>query len=160
MIIAATGHRPHKLGGYNLATRRSLSGFATDVLRELHPDRVISGMAQGWDQAVAVACIALDIPFIAAVPCPDQEKPWPPEAQDSYRRILDHAAEIVTVSPHYSSSAMLKRDKWMVDAADQMLALWDGNIGGGTANTIAYAEKRRVPVTNVWATWQHRDLLG
>ena len=52
MIICGTGHRPNKLGGYTQAAQLKLYNVAVEVLEELKPTTVISGMAIGWDQAV------------------------------------------------------------------------------------------------------------
>lgn len=153
-IVAATGHRPEKLGGYDNKTRLALGGLATEWLATHAPSKVIVGMALGWDQAVAEAALSLGIPFIAAVPFEGQEKRWPEEAQARYTRLLN-AAEIISVivpGPVYGrqvNGAMQARNEWMVDRADQMLALWDGSWGG-TFNCLEYARKRGVPITNLW----------
>lgn len=167
-IVAATGHRPDKLGGYNDRTRLALGGMATEWLACNRPDEVISGMALGWDQAVAGACVALQIPFIAALPFAGQEKRWPEDAQKRYWRLLGYATEVVTVTEgevygNLVNKAMQTRNEWMVDRAGRMLALWDGSWGG-TFNCVKYAEKRGVPVTNLWDRWtvpeDLRELLG
>ncbi|KAA0573470.1 hypothetical protein [Azospirillum sp. Sh1] len=78
MILAVTGHRPEKLGGHSPALRRKLAVFASFRLRHFiqthgRPDKIISGMALGWDQAMAIAAIAAGIPLVAAVPCDAQD---------------------------------------------------------------------------------------
>lgn len=55
MILAVTGHRPNKLGGYSKQAYRKLVKIAEVNLKKLNPDKVISGMALGWDQALAQA---------------------------------------------------------------------------------------------------------
>jgi len=76
MILSGTGHRPDKLGGYSDSAFDNLVKIAEDYLKESKPDKVISGMALGWDQALAEACVNLNIPFIAAVPFKGQESKW------------------------------------------------------------------------------------
>lgn len=70
--IAFTGHRPDKLGGYSPEADRRLVAFARRLVVALQaryaPERFISGMALGWDMAVAEACASKGLPFIAAVP--------------------------------------------------------------------------------------------
>lgn len=157
-VVAFTGHRPDKLGGYGNQTRLALGGLATEYLAQLRPAKAIVGMALGWDQAGAAACIALDIPFIAAVPFDGQEARWPAEAQARYRRLLAAAehVEIVTQEPCYSDHlvnvAMQRRNEWMVDRATRLAALWDGSWGG-TFNCIQYARRRGVPIDNQWRRW-------
>jgi uncharacterized phage-like protein YoqJ len=59
--------------------------------------------------------------------------------------------------------AMQRRNEWMVDRADKLVALWDGSWGG-TFNCIEYARKKGVPFDNLWARWStddaFADLLG
>ena len=45
----------------------------------------------------------------------------------------------------YKRSAPLKRNDFMVDICDEILAFWDG-LSKGTKHTIAYAEKRGKPI--------------
>ena len=47
--------RRHKLGGYSV----DMTDFAAAVLARLAPSSVISGMALGWDQAVAYASVGV-----------------------------------------------------------------------------------------------------
>lgn len=168
MIIAATGHRPDKLGGYDEKTRRALGAMATEYLHYERPTFVISGMALGWDQAVAAAAVVLGIPFIAAVPFDGQERMWPQHSQTRYRRLLAHAERVEIIVerklPFNIAGAMQTRNEWMVDEANKLMALWDGSSGGGTCNCIRYAEKKGVPYDNLWSRWAMpediRELLG
>lgn len=159
MIICGTGHRPDKLGGYDVRTDDRLMRTAADYLSgELdlmdgNPDatiEVISGMALGWDQALAVAAIAMGIPFVAAVPFAGQEEAWPSKAQARYRDILGEASEVAVISEgRYAAWKMQVRNQWMVDRADKVVALWNGT-SGGTANCIKYAEKKGKDIINLW----------
>ena len=168
--IAGTGHRPEKLGGHGIQTRLALGGLATEYLSVQRPSKVISGMAPGWDQALAGAAVALNIPFIAAVPFAGQHKRWPAESQERYLRLLGMAEDVVNVAGSFPpisgiqvSRAMQARNEWMVDRADKMVALWDGSWGG-TFNCVRYAEKKGVPIDNLWSRWtlppDLRDLLA
>lgn len=165
MIVAGTGHRPDKLGGHGVQTRLALGGLATEYLSQTQPEKVISGMALGWDQALAGAAVALRIPFIAAVPFEGVEQHWPTEAQARFHRLLAAAAEVVFVCDAQGpfKRAFQVRNEWMVDRADRMVALWDGSWGG-TFNCVRYAEKKGVPIDNLWARWtlpaDLRDLLA
>lgn len=158
MIVAGTGHRPDKLGGYTHATFDRLTALARDWLQEHRPDQVISGMALGWDQAVADAALDLHIPLIAAVPFHGFESRWPHAAQDRLNLLLDQATEVHIVHPFPGTIGLHRRNEWMVDRADKMLALWDGSWGG-TFNCIRYAEKAGVPVENLWSRWEMREMM-
>lgn len=85
MIIAATGHRPLKVGGYGRQAYLRLFDVAFAYLREEqnkhaglkhHGLVAVSGMALGWDHAFAAAAWNLGIPFLAIVPFEGQEQRW------------------------------------------------------------------------------------
>lgn len=144
MIIAFTGHRPDKLGGYKLPnpTYRYVCQQLESKLKELKPEKVISGMALGVDQWAAYISHKLGIPFIAAVPFEGQEGAWPTQSQKTYQKLIKLASERVVVSPGgYSAHKMQIRNQWMVDRCDILLAVWDGSTGG-TGNCVNYAKSQ------------------
>ena len=151
MIICGTGHRPNKLGGYGIETTNKLIQIASDWLREQKPTKVISGMALGWDMALASAAISNEIPLVAAVPFKGQEVKWPQESQKEFNRLLEKATSVVFVSDGgYAAWKMQVRNEWMVDNADVILALYNGDTSGGTYNWIRYAKKKEKQVVNLW----------
>lgn len=148
----ATGHRPEKLGGYDKARHSRLHRFACWYLEQHRPDRFISGMALGWDQACAQACISLGIPFEAAVPFRGQESKWPAFSQGVYLGLLSNADSITYVDQCYSPAAMQRRNEYMVRHSDGVVALWDGS-SGGTGNCIRFAREQETPIVNLWPWW-------
>lgn len=156
-ILAVTGHRPEKLGGYDPKTRWRLIELASRMLISM-PSKVITGMALGWDQAVAQAAIDLSIPVVAAIPFRGQERMWPLHARERYHRILEQCMEmhIVCIGP-YDPSMMQRRNRWMVDRTKMLGALWDGSHGG-TENCLRYAYDHETCETpfNLWTYW-HED---
>jgi uncharacterized phage-like protein YoqJ len=161
--LAFTGHRPDKLGGYSSDAFVKLKNLGLIILQQTKPARVISGMALGWDMAVAYAAIKLKIPVTAAVPFLGQESVWPKSSQDQYQAILNNCDLVVYVSPGgYTAEKMQIRNCWMVDASDHLIALWDGSAGG-TQNCVRYAQATRLRMdqpgfTNVWPLWlEHKD---
>ena len=150
MIVSITGHRPDKLGGYaHCETHEIIQKRLAYALYELRPDKVISGMALGIDQWAAEIAIGLGIPVIAAIPFIEQASAWPASSQAVYNDLLAKCSEIVYVNaPGYAGWKMQTRNKWMVDRADVILAVWDGT-SGGTANCIDYATKQKKPIVNV-----------
>lgn len=153
-IYAFTGHRPQRLGGYGDDVTARLSQFVEGWLTANRPKKAISGMAQGWDMAVADACIRLNIPFIAALPFKDQDKVWPAQSRTHYREVLAAADETYIVSPGpYAVWKMHQRNRWMVDRCDRLISLWDGTPEGGTAKCVEYANLIGRPVTNLWTEY-------
>lgn len=154
LILAGTGHRPPKLGGYSPAASAHVLRVARRALEEFiakDPSlSVMSGMALGWDTALASAALDLGFPLACIVPFEGQESKWPPASQTAYYKILARAKAIVIVSPgSYSADKMQIRNEYMVDHCDHILALWDGT-SGGTANCLRYASSKDRPVTNFW----------
>ncbi|MFC5511127.1 SLOG family protein [Massilia jejuensis] len=153
-VLAGTGHRPDKLGGYGAGVSARLVDLARAALVKHQPDEVISGMALGWDTALALAAIELGIPLTAAVPFEGQERKWRPEQQEQFRAILALATTVAIVSPGgYAVWKMQTRNEWMIDRATGVLALWNGS-GGGTGNCIEYARTRQVEIVNLWGAWE------
>lgn len=142
MIVAFTGHRPDKLGGYKLPndTYIRVCQKIDAALKELKPEKVITGMALGVDQWAASIAHKLGIPYLAAIPFEGQEKAWPEASQKTYRLLRKLAAEEVIVSQGgYSADKMQVRNIWMVDNCTNLIAVWDGTKGG-TGNCVEYAK--------------------
>lgn len=154
MIIAGTGHRPKKLGGYEDEIFNRLVKFCEAELRRLSPKKVISGMAIGFDQALAQAAVNLDIPYIAAVPFRGQESKWPGKAVIFYHKLLKQAERVVYVSPGgFAAYKMHLRNGWMVDNCNLLLTLWDGIPSGGTYSCTEYAQQVDRAMVNAWERW-------
>lgn len=150
-ILAGTGHRPNKLGGYSASASNRLRELAISELRRIEPSIVISGMAIGWDQALAEAAITLQIPLHAYTPFIGQEAAWPFESRSRFNRIMARASRVVVVSPgNYAAWKMQRRNERMVDDCTVLLALWDGS-DGGTANCVRYAQRVQRSINNCWS---------
>lgn len=144
MIVSFTGHRPNKIGGFKLPnpTYIKICQQIESTLKELKPEKVISGMALGVDQWAAYISYKLKIPFIAAVPFINQESKWPTSSQETYNKLIKLASEVTIVSDgEYSANKMQIRNEWMVDRSDQLIAIWDGSAGG-TGNCVNYAKSK------------------
>lgn len=155
MIICGTGHRPNKLGGYSIENLLLLSKMCANQLKEIDDlDHVISGMALGFDTALASSCVALGIPFTAAVPFRGQEKIWNARDQEMYNILLDKAHKVVILSEDaYHPYLLQKRNEWMVDNSDMVLACWNGS-SGGTRNCIRYALAQGKKIMNCYDSFE------
>lgn len=159
-VVTFTGHRPPKLGGYDEATFSNLVRVAKEVISKLKPKLVITGMALGWDQAVAMAAQELGVPYEAYIPFPGQETVWKDaQAVHRYRWLLDKAAEVKLVNnqkPFDRRDAAVKlqmRNEAMVLSGEVVVALHDGS-SGGTANCIEFAKRVNKPIVNCWSLFQ------
>lgn len=151
-MIAGTGHRPNKLGGYSPAARSRLREFARSFLSGGPCTHGISGMALGWDTALAHAFSDLGLPWTAAVPFEGQELRWPEPSRREYHALLRRASRVEVIAPAYSVRAMQQRNEWMVQHCDLVAALWDGTAGG-TGNCVSFAKRVGRPTLNLWPAW-------
>jgi uncharacterized phage-like protein YoqJ len=144
MIIAGTGHRPQEIGGFKLPnpTYNKICQETERLLVELKPDKVLSGMALGFDQYLAAIAYKRKIPFVAVLPFEGQETAWPQESQKTYRLLRKVAIEEVIVSPGgYTPAKMQIRNQYLCDHSDILLACFiPTKTKGGTFNCIQYAK--------------------
>lgn len=172
MAIAFTGHRPPRLGlGYARADQLcliefcrlelnayvdSVGAFICESTKLINEPTIIAGGAQGFDQAVMAA--AAGFPMIAAIPFVGHESKWPADAQAYYRDLLAQCETVQYFGKAYSNKLFAVRDRWMVDNADIVIALFDGVDNGGTALTVKYAISKEKPLINWWDKWvKYRD---
>lgn len=150
--IGITGHRPGKLPcGYNWddPAARTIRAWMRDHLRKIEGEvKACTGMALGADLFFAAVCYWEKVPYIAFCPCWGQENKWPKESQDRYMSLLRQAEEIVYVhnSPYPGPQCMLQRNQAMIDWLGKaekslLLAIWNGDQKGGTADAIRRAKK-------------------
>ena len=146
-----TGHRPMKLPwGMNEDDPRCLNLKAElaarlEGLYELGFRRFLCGMAIGCDMYFAEAVLALreqhaDVRLEAAIPFGDQPGRWNEKQRRRYNALIDSADRVTVLQTAYTSDCMMRRNRWMVDRSDLLLACYDGRPGG-TMNTILYAER-------------------
>jgi|688.fasta_scaffold169398_2 uncharacterized phage-like protein YoqJ len=154
-VVGATGHRlGEKVGGYTKEVEDNLLNISTNILDEINPTSVISGMAIGWDFAIAKASLHLGIGLVAAIPFKGQESRWAKSSQNEYWDILNNplTSSHIVCKSGYESWKMQRRNRWMADRVNLMLAFWDGNKEGGTANCIEYCKKKNIPWINLYPT--------
>jgi len=147
MIIAFSGHRPDKLPnkeiGYKIPNPvyNYVYKEIQNNLISLNPTKIISGMALGVDQWAAIIAIRLKIPFVAVIPFEGQELNWTVKSQKIYNQLLSHASEKIIVCPGgYAANKMQIRNEYMVDNCDTLIAIYNGDKTGGTANCVNYAK--------------------
>lgn len=149
--ICFTGHRPKGLPwGYNENAQSCLK--FKQYMKELLIQKInegytyfIVGMALGIDIIVAEILLELkkyyDINVECAIPCLHQEVKWTNSQQGHYRDILGRCNKIVYVSKEYTITCMQKRNEYMIDNSDLLIAVWNGTASG-TLNTINYAKRK------------------
>lgn len=105
----------------------------------------ISGMALGADLDFAEIVLKLrkhyPVTLECAIPCPDQTLMWNGADKLRYESILKSADKINLISERYTPDCMLKRNRYMVDKNEVLIAVFNGVERGGTWYTINYAKK-------------------
>ena len=151
-----TGHRPAKLpwGGDErdprcLALKRSLLREAEQLYRRGYR-HFISGMALGCDRYFAEAVLELKeiypaVTLEAALPFPGQADRWSDPSRRRWQHILSRCDWKTVVQDHYDRWCMLRRDRYMVERACAILAVFDGSAGG-TKYTLDHAAKERLDI--------------
>ena len=76
-----------------------------------------------------------------AIPCPNQTLKWNSADKLRYDSILECADEVNLISERYTPECMLKRNRYMVDKSELVIAVFNGVEKGGTWYTLNYAEK-------------------
>lgn len=149
---AFTGHRPKKFPwGYDevdarcVALKQVLTREIVKLIEAGYTD-FLSGMAEGADTWAALAVLALKkenpaLKLHCVLPCEGQADQWSASARELYYSILDQADDIMYVSREYVKDCMLKRNRYLVDHAACLLAVYNGEWRGGTAMTVRYARK-------------------
>lgn len=157
MICCVTGHRPKGFPFPYKCTSTAYKSYQQAVKSKVAElvargfTVFVVGMAQGADMDFAEAVLAqrqkgAEIVLEAAIPCPDQTKGWGIKEKMRYKAILKKCAEKTLVSDTYHNACMQKRNMYMVDRSDLVIAIWNGERHGGTWNTISYAKKQGKPI--------------
>lgn len=182
--IAITGHRPNKLmpqgeswdlnhslvNEYGKEIRRELlkqAGFNADKQKWEAQTKItlVSGMALGIDTISAMVILKLkeqypNLFFLeCAIPCTNQDERWKEADKKRYRTLLEQADKLtyITESP-YSNGCMQRRNEYMVDQAQVILAVWDGSKSG-TGNCVIYALEQGKPIALIEPITLRRGVL-
>lgn len=152
-ICCCTGHRPQKFpfeyGGKRKEYLTYLKELENKIISAVTENGVtcfISGMALGVDLDFAQIVLKYrkkySLTLECAVPCHNQTLKWDQKEISRYDRILKKADSVTLVSERYTPECMLKRNRYMVDKSDLVIAVFNGVKGGGTWYTINYAKRQ------------------
>lgn len=154
---AFTGHRPQSLPfGFNETDERCVAlkqTLRTEIIKLIENEGVthfITGMAIGVDMYAAEIVLGLKasypgITLESAIPCESQAAKWTEEQRNRYFEIAEKCDKETLIQQHYTADCMHKRNRYMVDQADVIIAVWDGRPSG-TGKTVQYAQRQGKPV--------------
>ena len=155
---AFTGQRPQHLPfGFNeedercIDLKKTLREQIINLIENEGVTHFISGMAIGVDMYAAEIVLGLKasypgITLESAIPCESQAAKWSEALRDRYFDIASKCDKETLIQTHYSPDCMDKRNRYMVDHADVLIAVWDGRPSG-TGKTVRYAHQQGKSVT-------------
>jgi hypothetical protein len=156
--IGISGHRglpPETVALVDAALRAEIARHRADELIG------VSCIADGADALFAQAVLDHGGQLEVIVPAEQYRGGLPGEHHPTYDRLLAAAATVHRLLFDESSSeAHMAASVRMLELADQLLAVWDGQPArgyGGTADVVDEAHRRNMPVTVVWPDGALRD---
>lgn len=154
--IGITGHQ-----GLDRDTTVLISNALRTELERQGPVHGISSLAAGADQIFAREIIRQGGTLIAVIPSADYETTFDtPEALGQYHHLKETAKETIELDfDAPGEEAYWAAGKRVVELSDEVLAVWDGEQSGGlggTADVVAFARQRHIPVIVVWPPGSRR----
>jgi hypothetical protein len=156
--VGVTGHR--KLGADPVVSWfvsaqcvRLLDRF--QALAQLRQAEVIaySPLAIGADQLFAQAALGLGIPLVGVIPFENYPADFDGADRERFETLLRLCMSVERLpNRQRSKRAYFDGGKWIVNAVDYLVAIWDGRPAGGTGGTadvVLYAERKRRPVFRI-----------
>lgn len=135
-FVAGTGPRPLKIADQQ--TKDEVARWIYDRLTQLPVEQVLSGMAEGFDEALAKVAIHLKLPTVAVLPSASYGKYYWGENSLTGRDRLGEFDELIEQcdyieqvrSHHMFGAANRDRNAWLVKHADLFLTLdWQNSKG-------------------------------
>ena len=132
---------------------------------------LLSCLAEGADRLVAQAALQVKGTSIEAVlplPADEYEKDFAsPESRREFACLLEQAERVTVVKAESAvgearNLAYERAGRYLVDTCDLLIAVWDGQPArgrGGTAEIVAYAREKQVPLVIISASEPHEVSL-
>ena len=159
MRIAITGHRGLPAATERLVDRDIRDNLAADAAEG---DLVgVSNLADGADQIFARAVLDAGGRLEVIVPAAHYRDGLPEAAHAGYDTLLSDASKVHRLGYVESTEeAHMAASQAMLASAERLYAVWDGKPArgyGGTADVVAEAEQRGIPVIVIWPEGASRD---
>lgn len=158
---AITGHRPTRFkfkynenySGCKRLKKRLHDQFI--LLYEQGVRRFLVGGALGVDMWSGEILLDLqkqpeygDIELIIVLPHPGHDVRWDERSKKRMAFLRQHCAECVTIGTDTGLESYYKRNRYLVDHADCLVAVYDNDrtVRSGTGQTVRYAEHQKKPL--------------
>ena len=137
-----TGHRPGRLDGYdkNSPLNSEVRAFLRSAIERLKNEGYeyfISGGALGVDQWAADIVLEMGLKLVIALPFATYGENWLKPSQDELSAQKEKAFKVhVVCEGPYAPWKNHERNKWMAENSSVVVAVWDWQGDGGTANAV------------------------
>lgn len=160
MKVAFTGHRNYSGDKDNYLRE------AVIALYEAGHTTFLCGMAEGFDIAAAEIVLSLkgelkEIKLECVVPFRGHEFTMPDrDWAERYKRVIESADEVVTISQTYNVEIYRQRNDYLVDNADALICYYSGKARSGTGYTVRRALKKCIQTINLYADSYQIQFFG
>jgi len=152
-VCAITGYSPNRFSfGFdeeNSNYKRLMLTIINEIsnLIDSGITEFLSGMDLGVDTWGAGIVLSMRdqgsaIRLMTVLPCETQAAKWSAGDRSRYYDILEKADDEYYISSHYTATCMNDRNRYLVDHANVLLAVYDGKPWGDTAQTVNYAHQQ------------------
>ena len=161
-VCAVTGHRPNRFQfkyNENDFLCKKIKEAIFDQFRRMYDEQgvrhIFVGGALGVDMWAGEIALQLketpgydELQLHIALPFEGHNAKWSMRYRERLAFLIRHSAECVTVCSMSSRESYLARNRYMVDNADFLLAVYDDerNLPSGTMHTVNYARKKNLPI--------------
>ncbi len=158
---AITGHRPTRFKfkyNENDSRCKRLKKCLKEQFMELYGQgvrRFLVGGALGVDQWSGEILLKLklepeysDIELVVVLPYPGHDERWDERSRKRLAFLIEHSTEHITVGQTAWRDSFIRRNRYLVDRADYLLAVYDNerSIRSGTGATVHYADTKNLPI--------------
>ena len=131
-----------------------------DRIRELLRREIFTAMEEGYTHFISGFARGADLLFAdivaeqkgrypitleAAIPYPGRMK----TSDQTFQRLIRCCDVVKIHADVYDKGCYMRRNRYMVDQSQRVIAVYDGRPGGGTAATVRYAKGKEIRV--LWA---------
>lgn len=136
---------------------RSIPGDQTETVRQGLEQAVCQAVADGCTAFISGFADGVDLMFAEIVSRAMQENPKIKliaalpyrkrletlQKRECTKVLIEQCAEIYVAAEEYLPSVYVKRNRYMVERSDRVIAVYDGRDNGGTVGTIRLAHQMK-----------------
>ena len=136
---------------------RNIPSYHTEAVRQGLEQAVCQAVADGYTAFISGFADGVDLMFAEIVSRAMQENPKIKliaalpyrkrletlQKRECTKVLIEQCAEIYVAAEEYLPSVYVKRNRYMVERSDRVIAVYDGRDSGGTVGTIRLAHQMK-----------------